>query len=107
MSRAVNKSRSLVALLIAGSATPLLGRAHSEGVEAADPATPPAVLSFDGAARRYVEANAGPRAWRALFAADGDSNAAGHRMTTEAAGGAHMHSGEAEPAQHSPATHQQ
>ena len=107
MSRAVNISRTLVALLVAGGATPQLGWAHSEGVEAADPATPPAVLSFDGAAGHYVETNVGPRAWRALFAAAGASNAAGHRMHAEAAGGAHMHSGEAQPARHSPATHQQ
>jgi len=102
-----NRGRYYVALLIVGSATPVLGWAHSEGVEAADPATPPAVLSFAGAAGRYSAVDAGPRAWRTLFSASGDSGAAGHAMNTEAAGGAHMHSGHAEPAQHSPATHQQ
>lgn len=97
----------LVALLVVGSATPLVGRAHSEGVEAADPNTPPAVLSFNGAADRYTELDATRRDWRALFAGDGDSNAAGHGMNSETAGGAHMHSGHAGPAQHTPATHQQ
>lgn len=97
----------LIALLVVGSAMPLVGRAHSEGVEAADPNTPPAVLSFNGAADRYTELDAARRNWRALFAGDGDSNATGQGMNSEAAGGAQMHPGHTGPAQHTPATHQQ
>ena len=53
-----------VVLLISGSTTSSLVMAHSEGVEAADPNTPPAVLTFDAAARRYTALDEAPVDWR-------------------------------------------
>ena len=49
---------------------PTVGWTHWEGFEAADPATPAAVLTFDSAVARYAALDAGPLPWRALF--DGD-----------------------------------
>lgn len=96
MTRLRVNRRFVVALLLTGSATPLIGWAHSEGVEAADPATPPAVLSFSGAAGRYIDLDAKPREWRATSVSETSSG--------DAASGMDMHAGHAE---HTPATHQQ
>lgn len=97
------KDGCLAALLAVGSAAPVCARAHSEGVEAADPATPPAVLTFDGAAGRYTPLDSAPLEWRSLFA-DGAAGAAGRgHAEAAAAGGAHRHQG---PAQHTPAPQQ-
>ena len=59
-----------VTLLLVGGVTPLVATAHSEGVEAADPNTPPAVLTFDGAARGYTPLRSAPADWRSRFAAE-------------------------------------
>jgi hypothetical protein len=56
-----------VALLLLASAAPTIAMAHSEGVEAADPNTPPAVLTFDGAARRYTSLQTARADWRSRF----------------------------------------
>jgi hypothetical protein len=57
-----------VTFLIVGSVTPIAATAHSEGVEAADPNTPPAVLTFDAAARRYTPLRNAPADWPNRFA---------------------------------------
>ena len=64
------KSVSVIALLCAGSAMPAVVSAHWEGFEAADPATPAAVLRFDSAVTRYSALDAGPLLWRTLFEGD-------------------------------------
>ena len=60
-----------IALLCAGSGIAKIGSAHWEGFEAADPATPAAILRFDSAVTRYSALDAGPLPWRALFQGDG------------------------------------
>lgn len=65
--RASFRSVSGVALLCLGSAMPAVVSAHWEGFEAADPATPAAVLRLDSAVTRYSALDAGPLAWRARF----------------------------------------
>ena len=56
------------ALLVMGSAASFPCLAHWEGVEAADPATPAALLSFESAASRYVAPDSDPLPWRERFA---------------------------------------
>ena len=65
--RAQCRSAYVIALLCGGSAIPATGWTHWEGIEAADPATPAAVLRLDSAAARYTTLDAGPLPWRALF----------------------------------------
>lgn len=67
-----------IALLCGGSAIAVTGWTHWEGYEAADPATPAAVLTFDSAIGRYTALDAEPLAWRALFDGDGDHTQSGH-----------------------------
>ena len=82
----------MIALLVAGSAIPLASQAHWEGVEAADPATPSALLGLESATISYVEAGSDRTSWRDRFANDldaGDPHAghaghAGHGETTPA-----------------------
>ncbi len=79
------RNRILIALLLAGSAVPLVGLAHWEGVEAADPATPAALLGFESATTSYVEAGSDRTSWRERFANDasaGNSHA-GHAGAAE------------------------
>lgn len=90
----------VIALLCGGSTMPAIGWTHWEGFEAADPATPAAVLTFDSAVARYTALDAGPRSWRALF--DGDSSTVRGRSRAEA--GAKTVSGQAGAAPHTPAT---
>ena len=74
-----------IALLLVGSAVPLVSQAHWEGVEAADPATPAALLGLESATARYVEAGSDRTSWRARFVSDssaGDPHA-GHTGAAE------------------------
>ena len=58
----------LVALLSIGSAMmPLSAVAHTEGVEAADPATPSALLGLRSAADRFDVGSSAAKAWREIF----------------------------------------
>ncbi len=98
--RAQIKSVYVIALLCGGSTISAVGRAHWEGFEAADPATPAAVLTFDSAVARYTALDAGPLPWRALC--DGDSSTVGEQPGAEA--GAKTYSGQAGTAPHTPAT---
>ena len=81
-----------LALALVGSVSPAVVMAHSEGVEAADPNTPAAVLTFDGAARSYAALRTARADWRTRFAND-TSPMAGH------AGHAN-HAGAAQPPAH-------
>ncbi len=72
-------------LLFAGSAMPSIGWTHLDGVEAADPATPAALLTFNSAVAGYTALGAAARTWRARFAGDSDSNATSHSDHTGAA----------------------
>jgi len=85
-----------VTLLFVGGVAPLIATAHSEGVEAADPNTPPAVLTFDAAARRYTPLRSAPADWRNRFAA-------GAPPLSDHAG----HAGHGGAAQHPPSHQQQ
>lgn len=49
---------------------PSLAAAHSEGVEAADPATPSALLGLGSAASRYDASDTELAVWRAIFTGD-------------------------------------
>jgi hypothetical protein len=49
----------------------MFGWAHSEGIEAADPSTPAALLRFSGATAGYRQIGATPLYWRERF---GDNN---------------------------------
>ncbi len=80
---------------------PAVGWTHWEGFEAADPATPAAVLAFDSAVTRYTALDTEPLPWRALVG--GDSNTVGGLSGA----GAHTPSGQAGAAPHTPATTQQ
>jgi len=53
---------------------PLSAAAHTEGVEAADPATPSALLGFKSAADRYARTETEPAAWREIFTGDRESD---------------------------------
>ncbi len=99
------RSAYVIVLLCGGSAIPAVGWTHWEGFEAADPATPVAVLVFDSAVTRYTALDTGPLPWRTLF--DGDSNTVGGLSGAEAGAGAHTSSGQAGAAPHTPATTQQ
>ncbi len=95
------RSAYVIVLLCGGSAMPAVGWTHWEGFEAADPATPTAVLAFDSAVTRYEALDTGPLPWRALF--DRDSNTVG----ALSGAGTHTPSGQAGPAPNAPATTQQ
>jgi hypothetical protein len=74
-----------IALILAGSAIPLASLAHWEGVEAADPATPSALLGLESAITRYVAAGSDRTSWRERLANDamaGDAHA-GHAVAAE------------------------
>ena len=92
----------LVALLSIGSAMmPLSAVAHTEGVEAADPATPSALLGLRSAADRFDVGSSAAKAWREIFTGDrasapmmdhagmgdhaGASEHAGHMMHSDSA----------------------
>jgi len=62
-----NKKIYLGLLLCLGAAGPALGWAHSEGIEAADPSTPAALLRFSGATAGYTHLESAPRSWRERF----------------------------------------
>ena len=97
MRERANRKSAFVIALLCGGAIPAVGLTHWEGFEAADPATPAAVLRLDSAVTRYSALDAGPLPWRALFEGDNDSPGADDH--------AHMdHSGAAEG---TPATTQQ
>lgn len=75
---------------------PSLATAHSEGVEAADPATPSALLGLGSAAGQYARSDTAPMAWREIFTGDrepgpmtgedaGASEHAGHMMHRDSA----------------------
>ena len=85
--RAHLKGVFVVALLFAGSALPSSGWTHLDGVEAADPATPAALLTFNSAVADYTALGAAARTWRARFAGDSDSDATPHSDHTGAAPG--------------------
>jgi hypothetical protein len=70
---------SLIALLVGGSAISQAGFAHSEGIEAADPSTPAALLVFEGAVFRYSKPNSKRLQWRELFDDRADSAHQPHR----------------------------
>jgi hypothetical protein len=72
--RAYVKTVSAIALLISGSAVPLVGSTHWEGVEAADPATPAALLVFESAVGDYTALSMEARTWPA----DRDSDSGSH-----------------------------
>lgn len=93
----------VIVVLCGGSALPAVGWTHWEGFEAADPATPAAVLVFDSAVTRYTALDTGPLPWRALL--DSDANTLGGLSGAEA--GADTPSGQAGAATHTPATKQQ
>ncbi len=99
-----------IALLIIGSAMPAIGWSHSEGVEAADPATPPAVLELRSAVLAYAPARAAPVSWRERFGATA-STAVDHaaHMPSDAdhQGHAGMHAGHTGSDQQAPPTAQQ
>ena len=95
----------VIALLCGGSAIPATGWTHWEGFEAADPATPAAVLTFDSAVSHYAILDARPLPWRALFDADDDSSTLDGPSGAEA--GADTHSGNAGAAPNTPAITQQ
>ena len=84
-------SGCLIALLSIGSAMiPLSAAAHTEGVEAADPATPSALLSLRSAAGGYARIETEPTAWREIFTGDRESDPmmgdhAGHTMHSDSA----------------------
>ena len=64
-------SGCVIALLAFGSAMiPSLAAAHTEGVEAADPATPSALLGLRSAADGYDASRTEPAAWREIFTGD-------------------------------------
>jgi hypothetical protein len=92
-----------IALLFWGSAIPATGWSHWEGFEAADPATPAALLIFDSAVTRYTALNAGPLPWRAIF--EGDSGTVDGTSGTVA--GADAPANHARAAQQTNATTQQ
>jgi hypothetical protein len=96
--RSFISSGCLIALLSIGSAMiPSLAAAHTEGVEAADPATPAALLGFRSAADRYDARSSGRKAWREIFTGErasepmmmddhaGASEHAGHMMHSDSA----------------------
>lgn len=62
-----NRAACLLALLCAGSVIPQAGWTHSEGIEAADPSTPAAMLGLQSATIRYVGPNAEFLQWSELF----------------------------------------
>lgn len=98
-----------VALLIIGSAAPIAGWTHSEGVEAADPATPPAVLELASAVRSYAALRSGPVIWRERFGAAAPA-AMDHSMHMQDGSVQQMHTdhaGHTESGQQAPATTQQ
>ena len=92
----------MAGLLLGASSVPAVGWAHWEGVEAADPATPAAVLRFESAASGYTEANAARVPWRTLFEVDGDSGEAPEPRAVEPGAGAR--SSAADDARRAPAT---
>lgn len=76
---------------------PSLAAAHTEGVEAADPATPAALLGLRSAADGYDAPSSARAAWREIFTGDrasapmmmgdhaGASEHAGHMMHSDSA----------------------
>lgn len=98
MRRSRLSSGCYIALLAIGSAMiPPLAAAHTEGVEAADPATPSALLGLRSAANGYDATGTAPTAWREIFTGDrqaapmmmgdhaGASEHAGHMMHSDSA----------------------
>jgi len=97
-----------VALLCVGGAMPVAGWTHSEGVEAADPATPAAVLTLASAARRYTAPDAPTVKWSARTNAAGESTSAPAGPTRGSQGNAHRHdAGHASTAPATQATREQ
>jgi hypothetical protein len=94
-----------VALLFLGGAMPAAGWAHSEGIEAADPATPAALLTLDSAASRYTASDRTPLQWRTLFESEGGTRAPAQPHAMDHGTGAH--SGHAGAARHTSVTMQQ
>ncbi|HEY5623551.1 MAG TPA: hypothetical protein VIV14_07300 [Gammaproteobacteria bacterium] len=84
---------TIAALLVTGSAVSSSCLAHWEGVEAADPATPAALLNLDTATDRYIASDSAPLPWRERFA----NGSSGHEA----------HAGHADAAEQTPATTQQ
>ena len=71
MQRLNVNSGYVIALLVLGSAMiPYAASAHTEGVEAADPATPAALLSLRSAAGGYEARSSARAAWREIFTGD-------------------------------------
>jgi hypothetical protein len=70
---------------------PMTGWTHSEGVEAADPATPTAVLTLASASRRYVALEAAPVKWSAHVGVTGESAPGGAQASRESLDNAHHH----------------
>ena len=95
--RAKHKGVFIIALLAAGSGTAKVGSAHWEGFEAADPATPAAILRFDSAVTRYSALDVRPLPWRALFQGDDQSPGPGD----------HANMGNVGAAENAPVTTQQ
>jgi hypothetical protein len=62
-----NRKIYLGLLLVFAAAVPMLGWAHSEGIEAADPSTPAALLRFKGATVGYTQIRATRLSWRDRF----------------------------------------
>lgn len=65
--RTPSKLPWIIVLALGASAAPASGWTHFEGVEAADPSTPAAVLRLESAASRYSGLNAKPVPWPTLF----------------------------------------
>lgn len=96
--RSFINSGCLIALLGLGSAMiPSVVAAHTEGVEAADPFTPAALLALRSAADRYAAPRSERTAWREIFKGDrasaptmmgdhaGMEDHAGHMMHSDSA----------------------
>ena len=90
----------LIAFLCGGCATSTIGWTHWEGFEAADPATPAALLTLDSAVERYTALDVEPLPWRESIESDRDSSMTGGQSEVETGAGTSPHSG------HTPATTQ-
>ena len=65
--RSCTRRITAAVLLVAGSAVSSVCFAHWEGFEAADPATPAAVLRLNSAITGYADPDRAPRTWGERF----------------------------------------
>lgn len=64
--------------LTVASLVPALASAHSEGTEASDPSSAPALLAFGGATRQYAALDSDRKPWRTAMPAPAPMNHADH-----------------------------